>query len=329
MTTEHEKWLNSTFEEVIEPEIPIVDSHHHFFDRDHLFFNQLDGEYMLDELLEDIDGNNVVKTVFVDAHTGYRKDGPEDMRPVGETELVQGITMESTQRGMPGIAAGIVSWADLSLGDRVAPILEAHIMAGKGRFRGIRQMYVPIGEQKVTPNNIIVDTNLREAFVHIKKYNLVFDTVVNFNQMTELAEMVRVFSDTTFVLNHIGFPPVTDINASEQAEVIDIWKNNLTLLTSCKNLFIKVGGFAKGSAWQKRSAPAGSEELAKAATPWVNWLIEKFGTGRCMFESNFPVDRMAFSYNVVWNAYKRMTRDFSHNERLALFHDTAVKAYRL
>lgn len=329
MKTEHEEWLKSTVEEVIEPEIPIVDSHHHFFDRHHPFFNNPGEEYMLDELLEDIDGNNVVKTVYIDAHTGYRKSGPEEMRPVGETELVQNVIEESIRRGRPGIAAGIISWADLSLGDRVAPVLEAHITAGKGRFRGIRQMYVPIGELNSAPKNIIVDMKLREAFVHMKKYDLVFDTMVNMNQMMELAELVRAFPEITFVLNHIGFPTAAHVEAEKQAEEIDLWKSGLTELASCKNLFVKIGGFARGRAWQERPAPAGSEEIAKAVAPWVNWIIEKFDTSRCMFESNFPVERLAFSYNVVWNTYKRMTRDFSLNERSALFHDTAVKAYRL
>ena len=127
-------WLDLTREEPIAPDIAICDPHHHFWDRP-------GNRYMLDELLSDIaGGHNITETVFVECSAMYRKDGPASMRPVGEIEFVQGLAAQSASGGYgeTKIAAGIVGYADLSLGDNVIEVLEAQIDASRNRFRGIR-----------------------------------------------------------------------------------------------------------------------------------------------------------------------------------------------
>jgi len=292
---------------------------------------------MLDELVKDIDGNNVVKTVFVDAHTGYRKNGPEEMQPVGETELVQNVIMESIQRGMPGIAAGIVSWADLSLGDRVAPVLEAHITAGKGRFRGIRSMATWDKNPEFTrvfkaPERLLFEPKYREGFAYLRKYNLSIDVMLFHPQLMDLVDLARTFSDTTIILNHTGAPLLDGPYAARREEMVEEWKRNMATLAACPNVFVKLGGVTsilRDFTWQQQEKPQSSAELAQVLSPFFLWCVQHFGVNRCMFESNFPVDRLAYSYNVLWNVFKRITAGFSSEEKSALFHDTAEKAYRL
>jgi predicted TIM-barrel fold metal-dependent hydrolase len=259
------------------------------------------------------------------------------MRPVGETEFVQGLTAESARRGNPGVAAGIVSWADLTLGDAVVPVLEAHIEAGKGRFKGIRQTFAWTGDPNARGyhaprGEMAADKDLRRGLQFLKKYNLTFETIMLYTQLKELVDLARALPDIPIILNHLAGPRTAGVSAEKRYEVFQEWQQGMAILATCQNVIVKLGGFGMGLVgfdWKNRPAPAGSEELAKAAAPWVLWCIEKFGTNRCMFESNFPVDRQSFSYNVIWNAFKRITSDFSPNERRALFHDTAVNVYRL
>jgi len=327
----HEQWLSLTKEEVIDPELPICDPHHHLWEHP-------GHRYMLEELLKDITGgHNVVSTVYVDCQSGYRQTGPEEMRPVGETELVINLTANQ-KPGTPEIAAGIVGHAELMLGSRVAPVLEAHIAAGKGRFKGIRQMGAwesnPAlqGGYNAPKKELLLDVRLREGFACLSRYGLTFETMVFHNQLMDVVDLARAFPDTTIILNHIGAPLGVGSYAQKRQEVLAVWKRNMAELSTCQNVWVKLGGVGMGIlgfGWDKRAVPPGSAELAEAAKPYIMWCIEKFGCRRCMFESNFPVDRDSCSYNILWNSFKRLTRDFSNAEKKDLFYHSAVRAYKL
>ena len=333
MTTDHEAWLALTEEEAIEPGLPILDPHHHLWDRP-------DNRFLLDELTADLSGGHrVVQTVFVECHSMYRKGGPPEMAAVGETEFVQGVAAQSAsgQYGDTAVAAGIVSGADLTLGNAVAPVLEAHMAASGNRFRGIRFSLAWDASPEITPatvrtKGLLSDAKVRQGLACLGQRGLSFDALVYHPQLTELVELANAFPDLTIILNHIGRPLGTGPYAGRRDEVFENWKKGITAIAACPNVVVKVGGLGNtisGFDWHQRSLPPTSTELAKTMEPYYLFCIEQFGVNRCMFESNFPVDKASYSYTVLWNAFKRMTRDFSKGELAALFHDTAAKAYRL
>ena len=339
MVAEPEVLARVMVEEIIEPDLPICDPHHHLWDRAAREDRPRD-TYLLEELLQDIgDDHNIVKTVFVDCRSMYRQGGPEEMRCVGETEFVQGIAAQSAsgQYGTTRVAAGIVSHADLTLGAAVAPVLEAHIAASVNRFRGIRHSTVWDDSPEITrymspPRWLLSDSKFREGFGYLQKYGLSFDAWLYHHQITELADLARAFPDTTIILDHIGGLIGIGPYAGKREEIFQQWKSSIAEISTCPNVVVKVGGLGMpvcGFGWDERTLPPDSTELAEATAPYYLWCIEKFGVNRCMFESNFPVDKASYSYTVMWNAFKRITEDFSPTEKAALFHDTAVRVYRL
>ncbi|MFC1977247.1 amidohydrolase family protein [Chloroflexota bacterium] len=333
MATEREAWLTLTKEDPMEPELTICDPHHHLWDRP-------DDRYLLEELLQDIGGgHNVVSTVFVECRSMYRKDGPQEMQPVGETEFVQGIAARSAsgQYGITTVAAGIVGFADLTLGAAVVPVLEAHLAASRNRFRGIRYISAWDATPGITsyrnpPKGLLLAPEFREGFAYLQKYSLSFDAWLYHPQLTELADLAMAFPDIPIIVDHIGGALGVGPYAGKREEVFQEWKRVITALATCPNVVVKLGGLGMplcGFGWHERATPPNSTELAEAMAPYYLWCIEQFGVDRCMFESNFPVDKQSYSYTVMWNAFKRISRDFSVEERAALFHDTAVKVYRL
>ncbi|MBI2328508.1 MAG: amidohydrolase family protein [Chloroflexi bacterium] len=332
MVTERDAWLRLTIEDPIEPELPICDPHHHLWHRP-------DSRYLLEELLQDTGGgHNIVSTVFVQCRSMYRKDGPEEMRPVGETEFVQGIAAQSAsgQYGMTRVTAGIVGFADLTLGAAVAPVLEAQIAASRNRFRGIRYISAWDASPEIVSHadrpGLLSEPKFREGLACLQKYGLSYDACVYHPQLMELVDLARAFPGIAIIVNHIGDPLGVGPYAGKRQEVFREWKRGMAALATCPNVVMKLGALGmpnRGFGWYQRATPPGSAELAEAMAPYYLWCIEQFGADRCMFESNFPVDKISYSYTVLWNAFKRLAKDFSAEERAALFHDTAVKAYRL
>ncbi|MDP6666862.1 MAG: amidohydrolase family protein [Dehalococcoidia bacterium] len=333
MTSERAAWLAQTTEDPIDPDLPICDPHHHLWDRP-------DSRYMLDELLEDIGGGHrITETVFVECSSMYRKEGPENTRPVGETEFVNGIAAQSASGnyGDTKVAAGIVGYADLTLGDRVTEVLESHIETSRNRFRGIRQSSCwdespDIGSYKNPPRGLLGDPKFRMGFSSLEKLGLSFDAWLFHTQLLELVDLARAFPNVPIILDHIAGPLGIGPYAGRREEVVQVWKKGITELATCPNVVIKLGGFGMpigGFEWHERDTPATSKELAEVMAPYYNHCIESLGVNRCMFESNFPVDKVSVSYTVLWNTFKRIARDFSPAERAALFRDTAVRTYRL
>ncbi len=328
--TDQIPWLARTTEEAIEPEILICDPHHHLWDYP-------ESRYLVDELMEDVGGGHyVTETVFVECLQMYRSDGPEELKPVGETEFVERITSES-RAGDMRVAAGIVGFADLTLGSAVQPVIEAHMQASE-RIRGIRYATAWDASEQIRnaytkpPKDLLQSRAFRTGFACLNQFGLSFDAWVYHPQIPELADLARAFPEVTIVLDHIGGPLGIGPYAGKHEEVFAEWRRNITELAQRDNVVIKLGGLTmtmSGFGWHKRDAPPGSIELAEAMGPYYQTCIDCFGVERCMFESNFPVDRASCSYTVQWNAYKRLTQSFSQAERSALFHDTAARIYRL
>ncbi len=337
---EKNQWLDLTQEEVLEPELPICDPHHHLWDYKRPT-NPAGSRYLMDELMEDIaGGHNIVSTVFIECGSMFRAGGPEAMRPVGETEFVNGIAAMSASGtyGPTRVAAGIVGFADLTLGDDVVPVLEAHIRAGGGRFRGIRYAAGWDASREVRnshfnpPQSLYLQEDFRKGFARLAPLNLSFDAWLYHPQIPELTDLARAYPDTTIILDHFGGPLGVGPYADRREEVFEQWKADIAGLADCPNVMAKLGGVnmkVNGFDWHKRERPPTSQELLEATGRYYTYCIEQFGTERCMFESNFPVDKESCSYNVIWNMFKKLTADFSKDERARLFHDNAARVYRI
>ncbi len=332
-------WLALTQESTLEPEIPICDPHHHFWDfRPARLPYQ---RYLLHELAADINaGHNVRSTVFIETKAMYRPEGPEEMGPVGEVEFVQGLAAASAS-GLYGpgrAAAAIVGHANLNLGQRVEPVLEALRAASTNRFRGIRHTVTwdPHPEvENTSAHNMqgqLASDGFRAGAHVLARMGLSLDSWLYFPQLPELAAFAKAVPDLTIVLNHIGGLLRVGPYANRDDEVLATWRSGIAAVAECPNVNVKLGGIGMprtGFDWYARTKPIGSEELAESMAPFMNYCIEQFGPSRCMFESNFPVDKVAYSHHVLYNAFKRLSKSYSAAERVALFHDNAARVYRI
>ena len=327
-------WVAKVSEPALEPELPIVDPHHHLWQR-------AGNDYMFHDLLADTKtGHNIVATVFVDCHSMYRKEGPAEMRSVGETEFANGVAAMSAS-GLYGnlrACAGIVSHVDLRLGSRAGAVFDAQIAAGNGRFKGIRHQTgwdadPGIRNSRTDPTpELTRDKTWREGFKELAKRDLTFDAWLYHPQLGEIADLADAFPGTSIVLDHVGGPLGYAGYADRHEEVRAAWRKSMTELAKRPNVTVKVGGLGMAMGWfdfYQRPSPPRSEELARAFKPWVETCIELFGAKRCMFESNFPVDKITSGYGVLWNAFKRLTTAASADEKAALFSGTARRVYRL
>ncbi len=324
-------WLGLTTEEAIDPDLPICDAHHHLWDHP-------GSRYLADEFRRDIaGGHHVVKTVFVECLQFYAENAEEKFRPVGETVFVNQATVSTPPDSRTQIAAGIVGFADLTLGNNVRPILEAHIEASP-RFRGIRHATAWHADPKIhnahtrPPERLLGNEVFRSGLMCLADLGLSYDAWLFHPQLPELVELAQTVPQLSIILNHMAGPLGIGPYVDKREEVFQQWRHKMAELSVCENVCIKLGGRTltmSGFGWHKAERPPGSVELAAAMTPYFDTCIELFGPARCMFESNFPVDRASCSYTVLWNAFKRCCEEFSDSERAALFHDTAARVYRL
>jgi predicted TIM-barrel fold metal-dependent hydrolase len=329
-------WLDSRKEPIIEPDLPIVDPHHHLIDRP-----ATNGVYLLRDLLRDTgSGHNVTATVYLEWLSMYRADGPEAMRPVGEIEFANGIAAMSASGGYgkTRVCAGIVGLADLALGAKVREVLEAMITAGGGRFKGIRFISASHPDQGHwgasvgRPEGLLMDARIREGFAQLKPLGLSFDAWMFHTQLADLLDLARAFPDTPIVLNHVGGPIGLGRYEGKRDAVFAEWRTRINELARCPNLHIKLGGLGMrmfGFTVHAGALPPSSEELAQAWRPYIETCIAAFGPERAMFESNFPVDKGSCGYAAMWNAFKRIAAGCSASEKAALFAGTARKFYRL
>ena len=322
---------NLSSEAALAPELPICDAHHHLWERPPAC-------YLLSDLLADlVSGHKVVSTVGIECGYAYWTHGPEHLKPVGETEFLDGIAAQVAADGAikTKILAAIVGFADLTLGDAVARVLEAHVAASPKRFRGIRHSTTWDASGALRSDasqGLLADGKFRRGFRWLKRFHLSFDAWLYHPQLTELADLARAFPDTSIVLNHLGAPLGVGPYASRRDEVFKQWRRGIGELAAFPNVAVKLGGLGSersGYDWHLGDERPSAAEVAEALRPYVEHCIERFGVERCMFESNFPVERRANSYVVVWNAFKRLTENYSAAERAVLFHDTAARFYRI
>ncbi len=329
-------WLALTQEPTLEPEIPICDPHHHFWDfrLERVPYQR----YLLHELVADMScGHDVRSTVFIEARSMYRPDGPVELRPVGEVEFVQGLAAASAsgRYGSCRAAAAIIGHADLKLADRVEPVLEALRAASPNRFRGIRHTVTWDPHPEVENREregVLASAEYRAGARVLAQLGLSLDTGVCFPQLPELAAFARAAPDLTIILNHLGGLTRVGPYGNRDDEVLPAWRRGIAAVAQCPNVHLKLGGIGMprlGFDWHTRDKPIGSEELAASMAPLMTYCIEQLGPSRCMFESNFPVDKVSFSHHVLFNAFKRFSKGYSAAERAALFHDTAARAYRI
>ena len=333
-------WPNPRGDEepALEPALPIVDPHHHLWD-----LRPGVPRFLFPEVLADIGGcgHNIQQTVFIECGSMYRAEGPRDMRFVGEVEFVNGVAAQSAS-GLYGpmrVASGIVGRADFTTGDAVKPVLEALLRAGDGRLRGTRynafNTDIPVmGMERaplITPKGLLADAKFREGAAALAGYSLTLDTGCYHPQLMDMVAFVSALPNVTIILNHVGGPLTIGRYRNNPAETFAEWKKGMTELAKRPNVAVKVGGL--GQNWDYPIGhvdPAStSVALAKKWKPWFETTIELFGVQRCMFESNFPVDKTACSYGTIWNTFKRITAGASTDEKAALYAGVARKYYRL
>jgi len=327
-----ERWLSQeSAEEVLEPDLPIVDPHHHLWDirsfttQPHASFEQK--VYLCEEIVNDIgeSGHNVVQTVFAQCGAFYRTTGPEAMKCVGETEFVHGIVAMSNS-GIYGdvrLCAGIFGSADLRMGTGVEEVLQAH-MAASPNFRGVRTAF---------PSDL--NENFMAGYMVLSKYELSYDNYSpDFDRLPSLARLADANSDVSVIVNHLG----GRIDPDAPADVVARWRAGIDVIARCPNAVMKCGGGQmRVGNWEpefhmhRRAAPIGSEEVCELLFPYYQYVIDAFGPDRCMFESNFPVDKECISYRTLWNAFKRIAGrlGLSASEKAAIFGGTAARVYRL
>ena len=326
-TLRPDTWLRAVQEEIVDPERPIIDPHHHLWEQPLRF-----GTYTLNDLLADTNsGHNIEKTVFIDCGASYREGGPEHMRPVGETEFVARVASESD-----GLLAGIVSHANLR-SPALEEVLAAHEAAGDGLFRGIRHagahddtgtLFNP-GRRTPSPYG---EADFRTGVRTLGRLGYTYDTWHFFHQNQDFLALARAVPETTMVLDHFGTPLGVGAYAGRQDEIFEGWREDIAAIAKCPNVVAKLGGLAmpdNGFGWHEGSRPPTSDEFVAAQKRYYLHTIECFGPERCMFESNFPVDKLSISYPVMWNGMKKLVQDFSEDEKQAMFHGVAARVYRL
>ena len=321
-------------EDILEPLLPIVDPHHHLWER-------RSHRYLLPELLADTgSGHNITHTVFIEAMAFYREAGPLECKPLGEVEFANGVAAMSASGiyGATRACAGIVGHVNLHRGAAAREVLDAMQRAASGRLRGIRHAGAWDASDELPnshtnpPPGLYADPLFREGFALLAPMGLSFEAWQYQPQLPDVIALARAFPQTSIVLNHIGAPLGVGPYAGQGEAMFAHWKQHISELARCNNIVVKLGGLGMRIGmfdFHLRARPPTSTELAQAWRPWIEHCIAAFGPARCMFESNFPVDKITSSYAVLWNAFKRLAAGASAAEKHALFSATASRVYRL
>ena len=322
-------WLDSVVEDVVDPEAPIIDPHHHLWPAGGAL------PYGLADLEADLgSGHNVVDTVFVECGAAYDLGAGDAFAPVGETTFVTG----EAERSDRTVMGGVVAHADLGDAANRDAVLDAHEVAGRGRFRGIRHagshalhpevLMIPGG----APAGLYADPAFRAGVARLGELGLTYDTWHYHYQNRDFLELARAVPGTTMVLDHFGTPLGVGPYESQRDQIFQQWRTDIADIATCENVVAKIGGLAmpdNGFGWHTAERPPTSDEFIEAQGRYYLHTIEQFGPERCMFESNFPIDRFSLSYRTVWNAFKKLVADFSADERDAMLRGTAARIYRL
>jgi predicted TIM-barrel fold metal-dependent hydrolase len=328
------EWLARRTEEILEPDLPIVDPHHHLWVRPNY-------SYLFPDLLADVgSGHKIHATMFEQAASMYRDDGPEELKSLGETQFVCGVAAMSASGkfGPTRCIAGMVGYVDLRLGARAKGLIERHIAISDGRIRGVRNSSTWSDDPTLkpfasnAPQGLLLDKSFREGFAALVGLDLTFDAWMFQTQLGDVIDLARAFPQARIVLNHVGGPLAVGPYAGKREEAFKLWRDKIKEIAGFPNTYVKLGGLGMkmpGFDFVERPEPPSSQDLANAWRPYVETCIAAFGPQRAMFESNFPVDKGSCSYQVLWNAFKRIAAGYSADEKTALFSGAAKKAYRL
>ena len=325
-------WLSLRNEEAFDPLIRIVDPHHHLWNRG-------GSRYLADELREDaLLTHNITNTVFVECKASYDRQAPKEFQPIGETRFVAAEAKKLAALGGPTIS-GIVSFADLSLGRAVTDILETHDSESSGLFRGVRHATawsddpnISISHTKPT-KELMKEKSFHEGVSVLGEFGYTFDAWLYFDQLSELVDLARSCPEVQIVLNHLGAPLAIGDWEKRYKEVDEIWKSQMIRLSNCENVALKIGGIGMDNyfktGWSALSEPPDSKTVADFWKDRIHWCIDLFTPKRCMFESNFPVDRQALTYSVLWNSFQRIAENYEKHEKEFLFSRTACEIYKI
>ena len=328
-------WLNQVQEAVIDPDRPIIDPHHHLWTD---AFGRT--PYLLADLWADTgSGHGIEKTVFIECRAGYHAEGPAHLRPVGETEFVARIARASREGGGGAVIAGFVGHADLRLPQaQLSELLQAHVAAADGLFRGIRHAGACDPQPEAlsipgrAPPGLYADADFRAGLAWLGEQGHSYDTWHYHHQNADFAALARAVPGTTMVLDHFGTPLGVGRFAGQREAIFAQWQRDIEAIAACPNVVAKLGGLAmpdNGYGWHQRALPPSSDELLEAQAPWYRHAIDCFGPARCLFESNFPVDRRSLDYGVYWNAMKKLAASHTEAEQQAMFYGNAARIYRL
>jgi predicted TIM-barrel fold metal-dependent hydrolase len=330
-------WLKAPEEAALSPDIAIVDAHHHFWGEAGL--GERFGRFLPEDVAAMIakSGHQVVATVYLECFWNYRTTGPEHLRCVGETESVEAAAKAAEARGgrYPKLAAGIVSLADLLLGDGVGDVLDAHIAASPTRFRGIRHVTAADPDEPLAGDSRrgqMLDAKFRAGMAQVARRDLIFETWCVHTQFADFLSLADAFPNATMVLDHLVTPVRVGRFRGKDQEVLGAWRTGVAEAARRPNVVLKIGGLGMpgaGFGWFGAETPPGSAEIAAAYQPYFAHAVETFGVERCILESNFAVDGGAYGYSAIWNAFKRLAASLSASEQKALFHDTAARIYKL
>jgi len=329
-------WLGLVTEDIIEPERPIVDPHHH------LWKKRFGRNYLLPELWADTgSGHNVVKTLFMECRAFYLREGPEHLRPTGETRYIAELARQSTAQSGAAEVAGIIAHADLTLahqGDLLNELLQQHSEICAGKLRGIRHA----GARDKHPESLFIPGNappylygkesFRDGLRLLARLGLTYDTWHFHHQNQDFIDLARAVPECTMILDHFGTPLGVGVYSGARDAIFQQWREDMAELSKCDNVFIKLGGLAmpdNGFGWHKRERPPGSDEFVASQGKYYRHMIDCFGPSRCMFESNFPVDRLSIAYHVLFNGFKKIAAHYNESEKHELFYGTASRVYRL
>lgn len=328
------EWLSLVQEEILEPSRPIIDPHHHLWPTVTRW-----GSYSLEDLWSDtMTGHNIEKTVFIDCGAAYRSDGPAHLKPVGETEYVRANAEASAKAAGKTRIAAIVGHANMMLSQaELEEVLAAHEAAGGGLFRGIRHAGPHDGTGTLSNSGtrgpgLYLKPEFQAGVRTLGRLGYTYDTWHFHHQNRDFLELARSAPETQMILDHFGTPLGVGPYASRRAEIFDSWKVDMAELAKCPNVVAKLGGMAmpdNGFGWHTRGTPPSSDEFVQAQRAYYLHTIECFGPDRCMFESNFPVDKLSIAYPILWNAFKKIVADFSESEKHAMFYGTAARIYRV
>jgi predicted TIM-barrel fold metal-dependent hydrolase len=340
-------------EAILEPDLPIIDPHHHLWDLrpmlpmfpepHHHFIAALvdNAHYTFNQLHAHLSsGHNIIGTVFMECGAFYNSSYGESLKPVGEVEYVNGVAAQSAcgLYGPSRYCAGIVSHTDLMLGSKAGEVLDALQAAAPRRFKGIRHAGAWDADPDVLgppfhhPQELYRDATFRQGFVELGKRGLTFDAWVLEPQIPDVIDLARAFPDQPICLDHCGTPLGVAAYKGRLHERFDEWRRNIHELARCENAVVKLGGLAMAFCALPEEGPASghsSEHLAALWRPYIETCIEAFGPERAMFESNYPVDYWGADYAVLWNAFKHLTRSASADEKAALYAGNAARFYGL